>query len=182
MLPLGGGVRLPVDVLEFTGLAGRYLQLALVSRGWHSLYTQLRPDHRRTAVAAAVTTVPLLAWARDNGLPWDERTAGRIATGGHLEVLQQARADGCPWDKQVCNTAAIHGHLELLQWAHANGCPWSEQTCTYAVGGHIRGACRRAALGTHCWVPGRRRRVQIRCSIWIAGVFAVRARARLPLE
>jgi hypothetical protein len=33
MLPLGGGMRLPVDVLEFTGTARRYLQLALVSRG-----------------------------------------------------------------------------------------------------------------------------------------------------
>jgi hypothetical protein len=43
MLPLGGGVRLPVDVLEFTGTAGRYLQLALVSRQWRSLYAPAVP-------------------------------------------------------------------------------------------------------------------------------------------
>jgi hypothetical protein len=107
MLPLGGGVRLPVDVLEFTGTAGRNLQLASVSRQWRSLYTQLCPDHRRTNVLTVVTTVPLLAWARDNGLPWNERTAESIAARGHLEVLQQARADGCPWDEQVCNVAAF---------------------------------------------------------------------------
>jgi hypothetical protein len=137
MLPLGQGVRLPVDVLEFTGTAGRYLQLASVSRGWRSLYAQLCPDHRST-FAAAVTALPLLAWARDLGLPWTARTAARIAVGGHLEVLQQARADGCPWDNMVCNAAAAFNHLELLQWAHGNGCPWSERTCEHvALGGHL---------------------------------------------
>jgi hypothetical protein len=43
MLPLSGGVRLPVEVLEFTGTAGRYLQLALVSKGWRSLYAPTAP-------------------------------------------------------------------------------------------------------------------------------------------
>jgi hypothetical protein len=115
MLPLGGGVRLPVGVLEFTGTAGRYLQLASVSKGWRSLYAQLCPDCCESNVSTVVTTLPLLAWARDKGLPWSEQTAYAIAVGGHLEVLQQARADGCPWDEEVCNVAAALGHLPVLQ-------------------------------------------------------------------
>jgi hypothetical protein len=102
-------VRLPVNVLEFTGTAGRYLQLASVSRGWRSVYTQLCPDHRNTDVAAVITTAPLVAWAHDNGVPWNEQTAASIALGARLKVLQQARADGCPWDERVCLPRSSEG-------------------------------------------------------------------------
>jgi hypothetical protein len=68
MLPLGGGRRLPLDVLHLLGRR-RYLQLATVSKEWRSLYTQLFPDYTTAAMAMAVTA-PLLAWARDNGYEW----------------------------------------------------------------------------------------------------------------
>ena len=91
---------------------GRYLQLALINKHWHSLYTQLYPDCK-TAVAAAAATVQLLAWARDCGYVWNARTAFLIAKGGHLEVLQWARANGCPWDAWTCAGSAKRGHLKV---------------------------------------------------------------------
>jgi hypothetical protein len=68
MLPLGGDRRVPLDVLHYAGRK-RYLQLATVSKEWHSLYTRLF-SARQTAAAAVVATVPLLAWARDSGYGW----------------------------------------------------------------------------------------------------------------
>src|SRR6476469_3022876 len=83
MLPLGGGVRLPLDVLHFLG-KGRYLQLATITTAWHSLCTRLFPD-RKTAGAAMAVSVSLLAWARDSGYQLTWRTAELIAKCGHLE-------------------------------------------------------------------------------------------------
>ena len=85
-----------------------------------------------------VKSVSLLAWARENGCPWDERTCAAAAATGNLEVLQWARANGCPWDSWTCSLAALGGRLEVLQWARANGCPWDENTCRGAAeGGHL---------------------------------------------
>jgi hypothetical protein len=49
-----------------------------------------------------VGSVERLAWARENGCPWDEGTCSLAATGGRLEVLRWARAHDCPWNERVC--------------------------------------------------------------------------------
>jgi hypothetical protein len=43
-------------------------------------------------------SVNRLAWARDNGCPWEGGTCSLLAAGGHVDVLQWARGHGCPWD------------------------------------------------------------------------------------
>jgi hypothetical protein len=136
MLPLGGGgAQLPLDVLHFLG-DGRYLQLAMVSKDWRSLSTQLFPG-RKTAVTA-VMSAKLLAWARDSGCAFTARSAALAAGAGHLEALQWLRANGCAWDEGVCAAAAKAGHLAVLQWARAQGCPWDIQTCLGAAEeGHV---------------------------------------------
>ena len=66
-----------------------------------------------------VKSVSLLAWARENGCPWDERTCAAAAAAGNLEVLKWAREHGCPWDERTCAAAATGGHREVLQWVLA---------------------------------------------------------------
>jgi hypothetical protein len=135
MLPIGGDRRLPLDVLHLLG-GGRHLQLALVSREWRSLYAQLFPGHK-TATAVMMAAVPLLAWARDMGLPdrlGFTRTTQLAAEHGYLGALQWLRANGCPWDGHaICDAAAKIGHLEMLQWARANGSEWGVLVCHCAV-------------------------------------------------
>jgi hypothetical protein len=76
-------------------------------------------------------SIERLAWAKDNGCPWDEETCALIAAGGHLDVLQWARAHGCPWNSvEMCANAASGGHLEVLQWVREHGCEWSEVIMT----------------------------------------------------
>jgi hypothetical protein len=136
MLPLGGDVRLPLDVLHLLG-EGRHLQLATVSKEWRSLYKQHYPACK-TAFTAVMATAPLLAWARDNGYQWMWGTSLLIAEGGHLAALRWAHANGCSWNEWTCRAAAKGGHLELLQWARAKGCPCKESTCAAAAaGGHL---------------------------------------------
>ena len=53
-----------------------------------------------------VGSVKRLAWAKDNGCPWDPRTCARAAEGGHLEVLQWAREHGCLLDRWTCTRAS----------------------------------------------------------------------------
>jgi len=85
-----------------------------------------------------VGCIELLAWAKWNGCPWDERTCARVAEGGHLDVLKWARERNCPWDDLTCLYAAQGGHLEVLQWARQHGCEWDEWTCTHAAAqGHL---------------------------------------------
>jgi hypothetical protein len=67
-----------------------------------------------------------LAWARDNGCPWDARTSALAAKFGRLAVLKWAREHGCDWDERTCANAAVGGHLEVLVWAREHGCPWAE--------------------------------------------------------
>jgi len=71
-----------------------------------------------------VGSVKLLAWANDNGCPWDAHTCAVVAKGGHLEVMQWAREHDCPWDERTCESAAENGHLNVLHWAREHGCPW----------------------------------------------------------
>jgi hypothetical protein len=64
----------------------------------------------------------LLAWGKDSGCPWNERTCALAAGGGHLAALQWAREQDYPWTEAVCSAAAEGGHLEVLQWAREHGC------------------------------------------------------------
>jgi len=114
-----------------------------------------------------IGSVERLAWAKDNGCPWEVETCRYTAEGGHLAVLQWAREHGCPWDVDTCARvaargghldvlkwvalehdcqldvhtpawAAAGGHLEMLQWAWEHNCPWDWMTCNAAVkGGHL---------------------------------------------
>ena len=63
---------------------------------------------------AIVRSRSLLAWARENGCPWDARVCAAAARGGHLETLQWARANGCPWNEDTCACAAWGGQLDML--------------------------------------------------------------------
>ena len=76
-----------------------------------------------------VGSIGRLAWAKERGCPWDEKTFMCIARGGNVEVAKWARERGCPWDEWTCPIAANGGHLEMLQWARANGCPWNQEQC-----------------------------------------------------
>ena len=49
-----------------------------------------------------VGSAEMLAWAKDNGCPWEEDTCAAIAAGGHLDVLQWAQKHDCPWDEATC--------------------------------------------------------------------------------
>ena len=60
----------------------------------------------RLALKHFCGSVKWLAWAKDNGCPWDYRTCLYIAKGGNLEVLQWARERGCPWDEWTCRAGA----------------------------------------------------------------------------
>jgi hypothetical protein len=42
-------------------------------------------------------------------------------------------AENFPWDERTCGIAAMGGHLEVLKWARVNGCPWGVWTCAYAA-------------------------------------------------
>jgi hypothetical protein len=75
----------------------------------------------------------ILAWARENGCPWDSSTCCNAAKNGHLNILQWARQNGCPWDSDTCTFAARSGHLNCLIWARQNGCDWNSDTCKYAA-------------------------------------------------
>ena len=62
---------------------------------------------------AFVGSIKMLAWAKDNGCPWEKRTCAFAAEGGHLETLKWAREHDCPcdWDESTCALAAQGGHL-----------------------------------------------------------------------
>jgi hypothetical protein len=48
-----------------------------------------------------VSSVPLLAWARENGGPWDHTVCETASHTGHTEVANWAWSNDCPWDTQV---------------------------------------------------------------------------------
>jgi hypothetical protein len=85
-----------------------------------------------------VGSVERLAWAKDNGCPWEAKTCFEAAAGGKLEVVQWAREHDCPWDVLTCAWAAEGGHLDVLRWAREHDCPWDEMTCEFAAeSGHL---------------------------------------------
>ena len=47
---------------------------------------------------------------------------------GSVSRLAWAKERGCPWNEKTCVAAALGGHLEVLQWARANSAPWGEWT------------------------------------------------------
>jgi len=93
-----------------------------------------------------VGSVGRLAWARENGCPWDTRTGWLVSSGGDQTW---ARERGCPWVE-----GTWRGHMEVLMWAHDNGCPcWAPMSCARAPGGQLSGlcwiVCHLAARGGH---------------------------------
>jgi len=94
-----------------------------------------------------VGSVERLAWARDNGCPWNAWTTALAARTGRVEVLRWAREHGCDWDERTCAEAAEDGHLEVLKWALEHGCPWVEVDEDDAA--YIMNCCACAAMGGH---------------------------------
>jgi hypothetical protein len=89
----------------------------------------------RFRVEDFVGSVKLLAWAKDNGCPWEAHTCAAVAKGGRLEVLQWAREHDCPWDGSMCEAAFHGGRLQVLRWAREHGCPWdSNVLCAWRQG------------------------------------------------
>jgi len=93
-----------------------------------------------------------LAWAIDNGCPWNERTLCTVARGGELEVLRWAAgprahshacgSSGAPLPglsltAKVCADAASMGHMHVVKWLREQDppCPWGANVCAAAAGG-----------------------------------------------
>jgi hypothetical protein len=45
------------------------------------------------------------------------------------ELLAWAKANRCPWDERVCALTAKYGQVDALQLARELDCPWNEWTC-----------------------------------------------------
>ena len=87
------------------------------------------PGETETKLSSIVTSVKLLEWAIDQGLPLDENVCMAAAAGGHLDCLVWAREHGCDWDKHTCSEAAAGGHFDCLVWAREHGCKWDKEEC-----------------------------------------------------
>lgn len=76
-------------------------------------------------------SVALLAWAKAQGAPWNEKTLAYCALAGGMEVVLWARKQrgGIPWDHRAIGFAAAGGRLDVMEYLRAGGCPWHE-TCT----------------------------------------------------
>jgi len=151
---LGPLIELPevfaAEVLPHIDPTGRAL-VARVGRGSRAVVVVSGLPRAGTTVGLPlkikdfVGSVELLAWAKENGCPWIERTCAMIARHGHLQVLRRARELDCPWDVSTCAAAAEGGHLEVLVWAREHSCPWTEDPlsdnldcCALAAdGGHL---------------------------------------------
>ena len=108
----------------------RLPMLARVARGFKKAVVASglpRAHPLRLKLKDFVGSVERLAWAKENGCPWDERTSAAVAKGGHLEALRWAREHDCPWNEWTCLNAAMHGHLAVLTWAREHLCPWDEE-------------------------------------------------------
>jgi hypothetical protein len=77
--------------------------LAQVGKPWRAVVEANKLPRAGKAGAVSlkveefVGSAEMLAWAKDNGCPWEEETCAAAAAGGHLEVLQWAREHGCAW-------------------------------------------------------------------------------------
>eukprot|EP00611_Tribonema_gayanum_P002390 TRINITY_DN11769_c0_g1_i1.p2 TRINITY_DN11769_c0_g1~~TRINITY_DN11769_c0_g1_i1.p2 ORF type:complete len:211 (+),score=36.46 TRINITY_DN11769_c0_g1_i1:578-1210(+) len=90
------------------------------------------------------SSVPLLAWAFDNGCPRNSVILWSAAARGDLAVLKFAHESDVPWGMdypwgaawratETCSAAAQHGRVEVLEWARSQGAPWDEWTCWRAA-------------------------------------------------
>lgn len=84
---------------------------------------------QEAAFREACSSVELLKFAIEQGMPWGTYVCEAAAKEGNLEVLRFARENGCEWDQHTCYYSAMFGHLDLLQYARANGCPWIKDDC-----------------------------------------------------
>jgi len=140
-----------------------YALLARVGKPW--LEVVLASNLPRAGMGGAVKlklvdfcgSVEMLAWAKDNGCPWEGRTCALLAGHGRLEMLEWAREHGCgwdehgcEWDEEACAAAAEGGHLEVLTWAREHGCEWDERTCSQSRWGR---APRGVAVGATARLP-----------------------------
>ncbi len=48
---------------------------------------------------------------------------------GKIEYLAYAYENGCPWDNWTCQHASANGQLKCLRYALKNGCSFDKQIC-----------------------------------------------------
>lgn len=89
-----------------------------------------RPLYFRLQLRRFVQSVPLTAWALQNGCPGlNPRTLSQAVRYGNLEVVQWLRLNKkCPWDSWVFTHACEGGNLEIIKWLKEHGCPWDSWT------------------------------------------------------
>lgn len=110
--PLVDNARVLKHVSSFACAEG-YIFVAGVSRKWRAAWNERFP--RTTNRSDAARSVSRLAWSKDCGLPWDEKTAGYAAVFGGLEAIKYVRSQGCPWNEATCSMTAATGQLAVLR-------------------------------------------------------------------
>ncbi|KAG5179674.1 hypothetical protein JKP88DRAFT_349867 [Tribonema minus] len=154
--------RLWLPIFRYVGF--HYLNAALVSRGWRALYATVHRAFRSrlpllpcctlrghpqnlhlvTSIKHMASSVPLLAWAFDNGCPRNSVILWSAAARGDLAVLKFAHESDVPWGMdypwgaawratETCSAAAQHGRVEALLWLRDNGAPWPATTLCQAA-------------------------------------------------
>lgn len=86
-------------------------------------------DHDTCAGAAQGVQLDVLQWAIDRGCPLEMSACEVAACEGYIDVLKflRTRDPPCPWGPCVAAGAAMNGKLECLKWLHENGCEWDFQ-------------------------------------------------------
>lgn len=82
------------------------------------------PMYRVSDLAAEESRIDVLAWCRDNYVPWDSVTFSHTHDVGVAEWL---RANGCPWDAETAAQAGRHGNIDMLDWCKMNHCPFDSR-------------------------------------------------------
>jgi len=87
--------------------------------------------------AAALGSLRLLKWTRENNLAWSANTCANAALNGRLPVIKYLHENGCPWSHSTCYHAAHNKHWDCLQYAVDNKCDeWESFAWTHAE--HLR--------------------------------------------
>ena len=87
--------------------------------------------------AAALGSLRLLKWTRENNRVWSAHTCHCAAAHGQLPVLKYLHENGCPWDWGTCSSAATYKHWDCLQYTVDNKCPrWEDYAEKHAE--HLR--------------------------------------------
>ena len=81
--------------------------------------------------------------------PWNARTCGDAAEGGHIAILDYLRQQGCAWDADVAWRASRGGHIDLLKWCRAQ----QPLAVVQALGDPISTARKSAAISVGLDVP-----------------------------